>query len=94
MTMRTVVKWNVKKLPRKFATFIESTLTCEYYTLGDFPGLIIFNKNAGILKYIDNAIHEDNAIHGDNEAKLVTSIISLWLRCLPEQIKINGINLT
>lgn len=86
--MKTEVIWKVKKLPSMFALHIESTTTCDYYKLGDFPGIIAYYRNEGILKFVENRILEESVV------KTVTSIISVWVGCVPYQININGKNLT
>ena len=86
--MKTKVVWRVEKLPRRFATFIESTNSTEYYTLGDFPGLIAYYKNEKILEFFDSRSLDKDVV------RIVTTIISLWVGCLPHQLNINGENLT
>lgn len=86
--MKTEIVWKLNRVPRRFACHIESTETCEYYTLGDFNGILVFIREEKTLKFIDSTEVNYNTV------KTIAAIISLWLGCLPYKVKINGINLT
>ena len=86
--MKTEIVWSLDRVPRRFACHVESSETCEYYTLGDFNGILVFIREEKMLKYINGVTVDFNT------ATTIAAIISLWIGRLPYKAKINGAILT
>lgn len=75
--------WKDIDFPRGLGVLVNGMRDITMYTIGYYPGFLIYKGEARELEYYSATIHPDM-----NVIKRVTGIVSLWINKLPAEVKL------